>query len=350
MSHAFPVGHLHVGPGQPAFIIAEAGVNHNGDVQLARDLVDAAWKAGASAVKFQTFKAEQLVTADAPKASYALETTDNQESFLDMLRRLELDEAAHRELLERSGERELVFMSTPFDEESADFLNALPVPIFKIPSPEITNIPLLRHVARMGKPVILSTGMATLAEVETAVETLEREGTRDLIILHCVSNYPARPEDTNLRVLETLRAAFGYPVGLSDHTAGVEISVAAVALGACVIEKHYTLDRNLPGPDHQASLEPDELKLLVHSIRNVEAAMGTGRKAPVAREANTAAVARKSLVTAQALPAGTVLTEAMIAIRRPGTGLPPAMREQLVGRTLRVDLPAGALLTLDHIQ
>jgi len=336
-----------IGPGYPCFIIAEAGVNHNGRLDLARRLVKKAKQAGADAVKFQTFKAEQLVTLSAPKAEYQQHNAGSVESQFEMLRRLELSPKAHRAVLALCGSSGILFLSSPFDEQSADFLDSLGVAAFKIPSGEITNLPFLVHVACMGKPMIISTGMATLGEVETAVNAVWKAGNHDVILLHCVSNYPADPADINLRAMQTLETAFGIPVGFSDHTPGVEVSLAAVALGACVVEKHFTLDRALPGPDHQSSLEPGELASLVHGIRLVEAALGHGRKEPAASEANTASVARKSLVAACDIPAGATLTETMIAIKRPGTGLPPAMRQYLIGRVARTMISAGTLLTLD---
>ena len=338
-----------IGPGQPCFIIAEAGVNHNGSLEMARQLVDAAARAGADAVKFQTFKAEKVVSPQAPKAAYQLQTTGASESQLDMVKRLELPFDAFRELYVYCQDKGIRFMSTPFDEESVDFLAELGVAVFKIPSGEITNLPFLAHVAHKGKPMIVSTGMSYLGEVEAAVRTIEEVGNRDFVLLHCVSNYPANPADVNLRAMHTLAAAFGVPVGYSDHTLGIEVAIAAVALGACVIEKHFTLDRSLPGPDHRASLEPDELAALVRGIRTVEAALGHGRKEPAASEANTTVVARRSLVAARDIPAGTVLTEEMIAIKRPGTGLPPAMRPYLIGRTARITILAGTLLTLEML-
>jgi N-acetylneuraminate synthase len=338
-----------IGTNQPCFIIAEAGVNHNGDLSLAHELIDAASQAGVDAIKFQTFQAERLVTTDAPKAEYQLETTNAGESQFEMLRRLELDADAHRALIAHCRDKNILFLSTPFDETSADLLEQLGVPAFKTPSGEITNLPYLRHVARKGKPMIVSTGMAFLGEVETAVRTIEAAGNHSFALLHCVSNYPANPADINLRAMQTMARAFGVAVGYSDHTPGIEVSLAAVALGACIIEKHFTLDRSLPGPDHQASAEPAELAALVRGIRIVEAALGDGRKQPAASEANTAAVARKSLVAACDIPAGATLTETMIVLKRPGTGLPPAMREYLIGRVARVAIRAGDLLTLDMV-
>jgi len=340
------IGDRCIGPEQPVFVIAEAGVNHNGDVDLALKLVDAAAEAGADAVKFQTFKAERLVSPDAPKAAYQVETTGGGESQFDMLKRLELSEKAHWKILAHARQRGILMLSTPFDAESADFLDRLGLAAFKIGSGEITNLPLLAHIAAKGKPLILSTGMSWLAEVAEAVRTVRDAGARDLVLLHCLSNYPADPRDVNLRAMRTMADAFGVPVGYSDHTVGNEVALAAVALGACVIEKHFTLDRSLPGPDHKASLEPAELTALVRGIRVVEQALGHGRKEPTAAEADTARVARKSLVMARDAQAGTVLTEDMVAIKRPGTGLPPATLKDVVGRTLRQDVKAGTVINL----
>ena len=338
-----------IGPGQPCFIIAEAGVNHNGELKLARQLVDTAVEAGADAVKFQTFQARRLVTEKAPKADYQLRATDSSESQFEMLSRLELSHEDHHDLKEYCQRRGILFLSTPFDELSADFLEQLGVPAFKMGSGELTNLPFLLHVARKSKPMIVSTGMASLGEVESAVEAIHSQGNLDLILLHCVSNYPADPADINLRAMDTLRCAFDLPVGYSDHTQGIEIPLAAAALGACVIEKHITLDRHLPGPDQAVSLEPDELKTLVRGIRLVESALGDGRKRPAASEADTASVARKSLVAAIDIPAGTALTGEMIAIKRPGNGLPPALRSSLIGRRTRNAIPAGALIRLEDL-
>lgn len=340
------VGERYIGDEEPVFIIAEAGVNHNGSLEMARQLVDVAAQAGADAVKFQIFKAEKVISPQAPKAVYQLQTTNTSESQLDMVKRLELSFDDFRELYACCQDRGILFMATPFDEDSADFLNELGMPVFKIGSGEITNWPFLEYAARKRKPIILSTGMSYLSEVDEAVRVIHDAGSDQLVLLHCVSNYPANPADANLRAMHTMATAFGVPVGYSDHTLGIEVAIAAVALGACMIEKHFTLDRTLPGPDHQASLEPDELKTLVRGIRTVEVSLGHGRKEPAASEANTTAVARRSLVAAQDIPAGAVLTEDLIAIKRPGTGLSPAMRPYLIGRTARTTIPAGTLLTL----
>jgi N,N'-diacetyllegionaminate synthase len=331
-----------IGIDEPCFVIAEAGVNHNGDLGMARQLIDVAVEAGADAVKFQTFKAGKVVSFSAPKAAYQLQTTDEAESQYEMLRKLELSFQAHRELKGYCQEGDILFMSTPFDEDSADFLESLDVEVFKISSGEITNLPLLQHIATKQKPIILSTGMATLVEVGQAVQAIQAAGNDQVVLLQCVSNYPADPRDVNLRAMKTMVAAFQVPVGYSDHTPGIEVALAAVALGACV-----TLDRTLPGPDHQASIEAGELKALVRGIRTVEAALGHGRKEPVASEANTRAIARRSLVAACDLLAGTKLRLEHIAIRRPGTGLPPAMRPYLVGLRLREAVTAGTLFTME---
>lgn len=348
--HKIKIAGREVGAGAPCFIIAEAGVNHNGDLEMARQLVDVTAEAGADAVKFQTFTAESLVTEDAPKADYQLRTTNVSESQYEMLKRLELSTDAHRNLIEHARNKGILFLSTPFDEESADLLDELGVPAYKISSGEITNLPFLAYVARKQKPMIVSTGMSDLNEVEEALRCIRQDGNGNVVLLHCVSSYPAAPADVNLRAMISMREKFSLPVGYSDHTLGIEVSLAAVALGACVIEKHITLDRTLPGPDHTASLEPDELKDLVRGIRIVEAALGDGRKQPAPSEANTASVARKSLTAARDVTAGTVLTEELIAIMRPGTGLPPVMRSQLVGRVLRQNVRAGELLTLEMLQ
>ncbi len=338
-----------VGPGHPCFIIAEAGVNHNGDLALAKRLIEAAAKAGADAVKFQTFRGERLVSPTARKAAYQTAATGAHESQLDMIRRLELPDVAFGELKRHCTACGVLFLSTPFDEESADLLEDLGVAAFKIPSGEVTNLPLLAHVGRKGKPVILSTGMSTLEEVRAAVDTLRQAGAQDVVVLHCVSSYPADPADANLRAMATLADAFHAPVGYSDHTPGIEVALAAAALGACVIEKHVTLDRTLPGPDHRASLEPVELAALIRGVRTVESALGDGRKRPVPSEADTAAVARRSLVAARDVPAGATLTEDTLAVLRPGTGLSPALRARVVGRIAKVHIPAGTPLTWEMV-
>lgn len=349
MMHKLSIGGRNVGGGERTFVIAEAGVNHNGKIALAKKLIDVAREAGADAVKFQTFRADKLVTRQAGKAVYQAASTDASESQFDMLKKLELSDGEFRELDMYCREREIIFLSTPFDEGSADFLETLGMPAFKIASGEITNLPFLAHIATKKKPMIISTGMAGIGEVEKALETIGRTGNERVALLHCVSNYPTEPGDVNLRAMETLRHAFCVPVGYSDHTLGIEIALAAAALGACVIEKHFTLDRGMTGPDHGASLEPDQLREMVRGIRTIEQALGDGRKRPAASEQNTAAVARRSLVAARDIEAGEVLREDMIVIRRPGNGLAPALLPRLVGRKVKIAISEGELLSLEML-
>jgi len=350
MVGAIHIGDRAVGPGAPCFVIAEAGVNHNGDLDLAHALIDVAAGAGADAVKFQTYSTPHLVTERAPKAQYQMIDVADEESQYDMLARLELSELDHVELRDHCKDLRLEFLSSPFDARCADMLDRLGLRAFKLASGELTNLPLLRHVAGLGKPLILSTGMADLDEVRTAVEALRGAGDPPLALLHCVSAYPAPLEDCNLRAMATLAREFGLPVGWSDHTEGTAVAVAAVALGAVIVEKHFTLDRDLPGPDHQASLEPDDLIQLVRAVRAVEPALGDGIKRPRACEANTAEVARKSLVAARNLTGGAPLIDGDLIVRRPGTGLPPARLDEVTGRRLRTDVAVGTPLTEDMLE
>lgn len=331
---SFRVGDRVIGAGAPAFLVAEAGVNHNGDPELARRLVAEAAAAGADAVKFQTFRAEALVAREAPKAAYQVETTGGDESQREMLLRLELGLEAHAALRDESAKRGILFFSSPFDEASADALETLGVALFKVPSGEITNLPFLRHLAAKRRPLIVSTGMSTLDEVTAAVTAIREAGDPPLALLHCLSAYPAPVEETNLRAMDTLRARFGCPVGLSDHTTGIDIAIAAVARGATIVEKHFTLDTGLPGPDHRASLDPGELASLVRSVRRVEAALGDGEKRPRPSEADTRRVARKSLVAARPIRPGERLTRDLVAIKRPGTGISPADLDRALGRVV----------------
>src|SRR6185369_17047632 len=350
MATTIQVGDKRIGAGAPVFIIAEAGVNHNGDLDMAKRLIHVAVAAGADAVKFQSFKAEVLVTATAPKANYQTQTTPAAESQLEMLRKLELSKEDHEELAAYCKSKGILFLSTPFDEASADLLDTLSVPLFKISSGDLTNTPLLTHVAKKQKPVILSTGMANLAEVREAVETLNAAGCDKIVLLHCVSDYPADPADMNLRAIQTLRETFGVPAGFSDHTQGLEVALAAAALGASVIEKHFTLDRTLPGPDHRASLEPAELTTFISGIRTVESSLGNGEKVPTAREIETAKVARRSIVAAQTIPSGKIVERHMLAVKRPATGLPPAQLDSIVGRKTRVEIREGTLLEMEMFE
>jgi N,N'-diacetyllegionaminate synthase len=331
------------------FIIAEAGVNHNGSLDFALRLVDAAKDSGADAVKFQTFRADMLATREAHKAAYQERTTSEAESQFEMLQRLELDAAAHRRLIDHCKQIGIQFLSSPFDTQSADLLATLNVPIYKVPSGEITNLLFLQHVARKGRPVILSTGMSTLAEVDEAVQVLQAAGASHLTLLHCVTEYPAPYAEVNLRAMLTLKSTFGLPVGYSDHTPGIEIAIAAVALGAEVIEKHFTLDRSLPGPDHAASLEPVELQQMVTAIRHVEAALGNGIKVPAQCELPNMSVARKSVVAARSLSAGHQLATGDLDIKRPGNGLAPKLLPTLIGRTLRTGVAKDEIISWNHL-
>ena len=344
------IGDHAIGEGQPCFIIAEAGVNHNGDLELGFKLVDLALNAGADAIKFQTFRPEALVSRDAPKADYQLESTAPEDSQLTMLQRLALTEDEYRQLKAYSDEQGIMFISTPFDRGSVDLLDNLSVPAFKVGSGELTNLLLLKHIASKGKPIIFSTGMGSIGEVETAIQTFREQGNDQLIALHCVSNYPSDPADSNLRAMATMHAAFNIPIGYSDHTMGIAVPIAAVTLGACVIEKHLTLDKALSGPDHRASLEPDEFEHMVTGIREARSALGHGRKEPAESERSIMSIARRSLVAARDLPSGTVLAESDLAVKRPGTGLPPGFLPHLVGRTVRIPISADSMITLDQLQ
>lgn len=329
-------------------IIAEAGVNHNGDLEMARQLVAAAAAAGADIVKFQTFSARKLVTSGAAKAAYQIATTGNDEGQFDMIRKLELSRQDHEVLIDECRRHGIRFFSTAFDTGSFDMLMDMGLDQVKVPSGELTNLPLLRHMTRHGLPVMLSTGMATLGEVEAAVDVIERNGTprERITVLHCTTEYPAPMQDVNLRAMLSMKAAFGVEVGYSDHTPGIEIPVAAVALGATIIEKHFTLDCNLPGPDHKASLEPDRFKAMVDAIRNVEIALGDGIKRPSASEIKNKPIARKSLVAARHIRAGERFSAENLAAKRPGTGISPMQWDAVIGRVAVRDFQADELIEL----
>lgn len=339
-----------IGKGRPCFIIAEAGVNHNGDVNLAKKLIDVAKEAGADAVKFQTFKAEEVVTKTAEKAAYQKIATGTEESQFDMIKKLELSPEGFRELSGYAKEKGILFLSTPAAKESVDFLDEIGVPAFKVGSGDVTNLPLLRYISQKQKPVILSTGMSTLDEIEEALKIIQHEGVEEIILLHCVSSYPVKVEDTNLRAMETLRDAFKLPIGLSDHSMGITIPIAAVALGACVIEKHFTLDKSLPGPDHRASLEPDELKHMIRAIRDVEKAMGSGIKIPTAKEEENKKVVRRSLVARVDIPKGAIITEEMLDFKRPGLGIEAKHIERVVGAKAKAGFRKDAIITWNKIE
>ena len=328
------------------FIIAEVGVNHNGSLELAKQLVDVAKDCGADAVKFQTFKAATLVIKAAKQADYQTANTGKQESQFDMLTRLELSEAEHHELVDYCQQKQIEFMSTPFDLQSIQFLNGLGVNRFKIPSGEITNYPYLKMVGAYNKEIVLSTGMATLADIEAALSLLIESGTdKDKItILHATTDYPTQMHDVNLTAMQTIAHAFKVKVGYSDHTPGIEVPTAAVALGASIIEKHFTLDRNLPGPDHKASLEPQELQAMVKASRNIEIALGDGIKRPSANEQKNMQVARKSLVALTDIKKGDTFSEHNLTVKRPGLGISPMRWNEIIGQVAQKDYQADDLI------
>jgi len=344
------IGNKKIGEGEPCFIIAEAGVNHNGDLERAKKLIDAAQEAGADAVKFQTFDAENLVTRNARKADYQKKNDSATTTQFQMLKNLEFSETDFKILSIHAKKRGIVFLSTAFDEGSVELLFHLGVPAFKIPSGEITNFPLIEKIAVGEKPVILSSGMSTMVEVKEAVSFLQEKGCREIIILHCTSSYPAPLESVNLRVMDTLKEEFALPIGYSDHTAGILVPVAAVARGACVIEKHITLDRTLPGPDHAASLEPDEFKQMVSSIQDTESALGDGKKQLQSCETQIRDIVRKSIVAAKKIPPGIRITEDMLAIKRPGTGIEPKYLNRLVGKSMICGIKKDTIITWDMVQ
>ena len=315
------------------FIIAEAGVNHNGSMKLAKKLIDVAVESGADAVKFQTFKAENLVSKNTEKAEYQKKTTTASESQFDMIKKLELDIETHKELITYCLEKEIMFLSTPFDHDSINLLGDLGLEIFKIPSGEITNLPYLRHIGSLKKQVILSTGMSTLQEVEDALNILISTGTlrADITVLHANTMYPTPMDDVNLNAMLTIQKEFDVAYGYSDHTLGIEVDIAAVAMGATVIEKHFTLDKAMDGPDHKASLEPKELKSMVSAIRNVEKVMGSFEKKPSPSESVNIDIVRKSIVANQKISKGDILTDKNITIKRPGNGISPMQWDEVIG-------------------
>ena len=329
-------------------IIAEAGVNHNGDIDMALRLVEAAHAAGADLVKFQTFKTDAVVTANAKKADYQARNVEGSDSQVDMLRGLELSYADHDRIIAHCEAVGIGFFSTAFDPDSLDYIAGLGLEQFKIPSGEITNLPYLRKIAGYGRDVILSTGMATLGDIEAAIEAIEAAGLprSRITVLHCTTEYPAPMEEVNLRAMNAIGEAFDVAVGYSDHTQGIEIALAAVARGASVIEKHFTLDNSLPGPDHKASLEPHELKAMVDGIRNIEIALGSSVKRPTASERANRPIARRSVVAARAIAAGEVFTADMLRVKRPGTGLSPMLWDSIVGSAARRDFAADEEIEL----
>ncbi len=336
-----------IGAGESCFIIAEAGVNHNGDLKLAKKMVEVTKEAGADAIKFQTFKTESLVTKDAEKERYQKALV--KESQYEMLKKLELGQKEQRDLFFYCQKRKIIFLSTPYDEESADFLEKLGVPAFKISSSDLTHLPLLKYIAKKKLPMIISTGASYLKEIEWAVKAVKEEGNNKIILLHCTNIYPASLQDVNLRAIDTLRKTFNLPIGYSDHTLGMTIPIAAVAMGAKVLEKHFTLDRNLPGPDHKASLEPQEIKKMVEAIRETERALGSSLKKPVKGEYEDRKLGRRSIVAEVDIPKGAIITKDMLAIKRPGAGILPQYINEIVGKRAKKSIKADTLLTWKNI-
>ncbi len=328
------------------FIIAEAGVNHNGLIQLAYKLIDVASASGADAVKFQTFKAENLVSKNAQKAEYQKQTTNRSESQFNMLKKLELDANAHKRLIDYCKKKDIIFISTPFDHESIDLLNELELQIFKIPSGEITNLTYLRHIGSLNKKVILSTGMSDLKEVGDAIKILTNAGTlkENITVLHANTMYPTPMEDVNLRAMQTIQNKFDVAVGYSDHTLGIEVDIAAVAMGATIIEKHFTIDKNMDGPDHKSSIDPEELNAMVSSIRNIEKALGSSIKKPSKSEKPNIIMARKSIVASKSIKKGELFTENNLTTKRPGTGLSPMEWDSIIGKVAKRDYQIDDLL------
>ncbi len=327
-------------------IIAEAGVNHNGSIQLAKKLIDKAVFSGADAVKFQTFKAKNVLSKNAPKADYQKQTTNLRESQFDMIKRLELDERAHQELIAYCKKANIMFLSTPFDLDSVDLLNELGLQIFKIPSGEITNLPYLRRIGSLCKEVILSTGMSDLKEIGEAIKILTNAGTlkENITVLHANTMYPTPMEDVNLRAMQTIQNKFDVAVGYSDHTLGIEVDIAAVAMGATVIEKHFTIDKTMDGPDHKSSIDPEELKAMVSSIRNIEKALGSSVKKPSKSEKPNISMARKSIVAKKSIKKGELFTEKNITIKRPGIGISPMKWDTILGKVAERDYQIDDLL------
>ena len=330
-------------------IIAEAGVNHNGSFELAKKLIDKAVEGGADIVKFQTCKAENVISRYADKAEYQKVTTGEADSQLEMVRKLMLTYEEYGKLKEYCDEKGIEFLSTAFDLPSVDYLHSIGMRRWKIPSGEITNLPLLIKIANLHEPIIMSTGMSQLSEVADAVRVLKENGAQDITLLHCTTEYPAPYEDVNLKAMDTMREAFDLPVGYSDHTKGLEIPVAAVAMGACVIEKHFTLDRNMEGPDHKASIEPDELKSMVDQIRHVEVAIGNGEKKVSASELKNQDIARKSIIAKTAIKAGDVFSEENITTKRPGNGINPMRWFELLGKIAKHDYGEDYLIEKDEL-
>ena len=337
---------------EKVYIIAEAGVNHNGSVELAKELIDVAAESGVDAIKFQTFKAENIVSSNAQKANYQKENTNNDESHFDMIKKLELNYDVHKELINYAKQKGVEFLSSPFDVESIELLDSLGLKTFKIPSGEITNLPYLKKIGTLKKNVILSTGMSTLDEIKTALYVIITNGTakENIILLHANTEYPTPMQDVNLSAINTLTKTFNVPAGYSDHTIGIEVPIAAVALGATVIEKHITLSRSMKGPDHKASIEPNELKEMVKCIRNIEVAIGNGIKKPSASEEKNIIIARKSIHIKNNIKAGDHIRLDDLIMLRPGNGISPMVLDKIIGRIAKKDLHVGKMLEWEDME
>lgn len=338
------IGNKFIGEDEPCFVIAEVGSNHNRDFNQALNLIDVAVEAGADAVKFQTYSAEHLYSKNTFKIN-----TKAKESIWDIIKRIEMPSHWHSDLAEYCAKKEIIFLSTPFDIQAVDQLEGINMPAYKIASFEIVHLPLLTYIAKTGKPIILSTGMADLADIEAALEVIYQQGNKDVILLHCVVNYPPQYADLNLRAMKTIRQAFQLHVGFSDHTLGITSDIAAVALGACIIEKHFTLDRDLSGPDHPFALEPDELKAMIQAIRDTEKALGSPIKKPTMAEKETHQSGRRSLVAICPIPKGTIITKEMIEVKRPGLGIQPKFIDIVVGREARKDIEQDNILLWEMV-
>jgi len=343
------IGNKVINKESPCFIIAEAGVNHNGDIKLAKRLIDVAKDVSADAVKFQTFKAEDVVTKEVEMAEYQKKNIKKKESQLEMLKKIELDYEDFKKLKKYADKKKIIFLSTPDSNKDVDILENL-VPAYKIGSGDLTNYPLLEKVAQKKKPIILSTGMATLKEVKEAEAVIKKQENDKIILLHCTTNYPCPMEEVNLKAMQTLKKEFNLPIGYSDHTLGILVPIMAVTLGAKVIEKHFTLDRNLPGPDHKASLEPKELKEMIMAIRGAEKAIGRGIKKPTENEKRIKNVSRKSIVAEIDIPSGIKITQNMLAIKRPGIGIAPKYFNKIIGRRAKKDIKKDELIEIKELK
>jgi len=343
------IGNKFVGEGEPVFIVAEAGSNHDGKLEQAKQLIDVAANSGADAIKFQTFLADKIVAKTGPKAGY-MKKISEKESMYEIFKQIELPREWHRELAEYASKKSLIFLSSPFDEEAVDLLDELGVPAFKVASGEITNFPLIKYMARKGKPLIVSTGAATMNEVEEAVSVIRKTRNKKIVLLHCVANYPAAPEDANLLAMNALKQKFRLPVGYSDHTLEIAAPLAAVALGAVMIEKHFTLSRKLPGPDHFYAIEPNELKVMVDSIRAVEKMRGKPIKKPAKAELEIRKLARRSIFAKVDIPAGATIKKEMLVILRPAVGLAPKYFGKIIGKRAKADIKQYEPITWNKIK